>query len=146
MYSPQNGLLLEASLHQRFDRYTFAINPMVSYSQPWGICTNRKQDDYKVTVFKKDLFVTGIDGRHLRPEAWNRGPETWRVSDKALRWHFEQAALKHMKGAAREQWPDWELDFGMGGDMLAEIREGPEPGERMELELANRLGVGDGIQ
>ncbi|KAL4788852.1 hypothetical protein BDV19DRAFT_61961 [Aspergillus venezuelensis] len=131
MYSPQNGLLLEASLHRRFDRYTFAINPM---------------DGYKVTVFKKDLFVTGIDGRHLRPEAWNMGPERWRVSDKALRWHFEQAVLKHMKGAAGEQWPDWELDFGMGGDMLAEIREGPEPGERMELELANRLGVGDGMQ
>ncbi|KAL4961688.1 uncharacterized protein BDV14DRAFT_203576 [Aspergillus stella-maris] len=129
MYSPQNGLLLEASLHRRFDRYTFAINPM---------------DGYKVTVFKKDLFVTGIDGRHLRPEAWNRGLERWRVSDKALRWHFEQAVLKHMKDAAGEQWPDWELDFGMDGDMLAEIREGPEPGERMELELANRLGYWGG--
>ncbi|KAL4876173.1 HNH endonuclease-domain-containing protein [Aspergillus karnatakaensis] len=133
MYSPQNGLLLEASLHHRFDRYSFAINP---------------QDGYKVTVFKKDTFIGGIDGRALREEAWGtgRGSEQWRVSDGALLWHFEQAVLKNMKGAAGEQWPDWEFDFSMGGDMLGEIREGPEPGERMELELGNRLGVDDGMR
>ncbi|KAL4907235.1 HNH endonuclease-domain-containing protein [Aspergillus multicolor] len=131
MDSPQNGLLLEASLHRRFDQYSFAINP---------------QDGYKVTVFKKDTFVGGLDGRTLREEAWSKGPEKLRVSDGALLWHFEQAVMKNMKGAAGEQWPEWELDFGMGGDMLGEIREGPEAGERMELELANRLGVGDGMR
>ncbi|KAL4951603.1 hypothetical protein BDW69DRAFT_36847 [Aspergillus filifer] len=54
-----------------FDRYIWAINPL---------------NGYEVTVFDKDTFMSRIYGRHLRPEAWDRGPEKWRVSDKALRW------------------------------------------------------------
>jgi hypothetical protein len=59
--------------------------------------------------------------------------------DNALRWHFEQAVLKKMKGAASEEWPNWEDDLGEGCDHIAEIMKGPAPGERMELELENRL-------
>lgn len=48
-----------------------------------------------------------------------------------------------MKGAAGEIWPDWEQDFSEGGDVIGEIMEGPDAGERMELELFTRLGAGD---
>lgn len=48
-----------------------------------------------------------------------------------------------MKGATGEQWPYWEEDFGDGGDMIGEIMEGPDAAERMELELATRLGAGN---
>ncbi|KAL4928510.1 uncharacterized protein BDV17DRAFT_263606 [Aspergillus undulatus] len=78
-----------------------------------------------------------IDGKKLRDSAWKEGRES--------RWHFEQAVLKNMKGAAGDDWTKWVHDFGMGGDMVGEIMEGPRPGQRMELELANRLGAGKSI-
>lgn len=61
------------------------------------------------------------------------------MSDGALLWHFQQAVFKNMRGAAGEQWPDWEYDFGEGGDMISEITHGPDSEERMELELFTRL-------
>ena len=54
-------------------------------------------------------------------------------------WHFEQAVLKNMRGPAGEQWPAWEHDLGEGD--LLEIMEGPEPGQRMELELFGRFAA-----
>lgn len=75
---------------------------------------------------------------------WGSVPANFRVSDEALRWHFEQAVLKNMKGASGEQWPAWEFDFGGSGDVIGEIMEGPEPGERMELEMFTRLGAVEG--
>lgn len=50
-----------------------------------------------------------------------------------------------MRGAAKEQWPDWEHDLGEGEDIIGTIMEGPNAGERMELELATRLGAGDDV-
>jgi hypothetical protein len=47
-----------------------------------------------------------------------------------------------MRGDAAE--PDWEYDFPEG-DMMGEIREGPYAAERMELELIDRLGYGEGV-
>lgn len=35
--------------------------------------------------------------------------------------------------------PSFEFDFPPGIDMMAEIREGPAPAERMEAELCGRL-------
>lgn len=35
--------------------------------------------------------------------------------------------------------PSFEFDFPPGIDMMAEIREGPAPAERMEAELSGRL-------
>lgn len=60
-----------------------------------------------------------------------------RVSDKALRWHFRQAVLFNMKETEAINW-----EFDLCHDNIGEIMAGPEPGERMELELASRLGVG----
>lgn len=64
------------------------------------------------------------------------------MSDNALRWHFEQAVLAHVKGAAGK--PAWDFDLG-GGDEIGEIMEGPYAGERMEAELYTRLGIRDGV-
>ncbi|KAL2833488.1 hypothetical protein BJY01DRAFT_93298 [Aspergillus pseudoustus] len=125
LYSLQNGLLLHRSIHPQFDVYEWAIDP---------------RDGYKVTVFHQKETILPIDGRSLSEKSrCQGGPAEWRVSDNALRWHFEQAVLKNMKGAAGEQWPDWEYDMGEGGDIISEIMQGPEPGVRMELELGNRL-------
>lgn len=66
-----------------------------------------------------------------------------RVSDRALRWHFEQAILKNVPGGTGERWVFWEHDFGEGEDVIRAIMEGPDGSRRMELELANRLGEGD---
>lgn len=48
-----------------------------------------------------------------------------------------------MRGAEEEQWPDWEHDLLEGENIIGTIMEGPNAGERMELELATRLGAGD---
>ncbi|KAL2006338.1 hypothetical protein VTN00DRAFT_9992 [Thermoascus crustaceus] len=48
----------------------------------------------------------------------------------------------NMKGMG-EEYPDWEFDFFEGEDVIAEVMEGPDPGERMELELFTRLGSGE---
>lgn len=59
-----------------------------------------------------------------------------RVADELLRWHFRQSVLANMKGAGD---PIFEHDFPPGTDVIKEIRQGPYPAERMELELYSRL-------
>lgn len=100
------------------------------------------QDGYKITWFDPENPLN-VDGRRLRASALNPTNRNHRVSDRALRWHFEQAVLKNMRGAAGEQWPDWEHDFGEGEDVIGAIMEGPDAGQRMELELGMRLGAGE---
>ncbi|KAK2739636.1 hypothetical protein FQN55_009372 [Onygenales sp. PD_40] len=96
-------------------------------------------DGYRITVFNRD--VDGVDGRAL--ELPCRDPnEPNRVSDDLLRWHFHMAVLANMRGPASE--PFWETDFPEG-DMMGEILEGPHASERMELELIERLGYGEGV-
>lgn len=51
-----------------------------------------------------------------------------------------------MRGAAEEKWPSWENDFGEGEDVMGTIMEGPEAGQRMELEIASRLGAGEDVR
>ncbi|KAL2789165.1 hypothetical protein BJX66DRAFT_339593 [Aspergillus keveii] len=121
--SPRNGLL-NTAVHIPFDLYEWAINP---------------QDGYKITVFYKQDTLVPIDGKFLSERPRSHGSEDSRVSGDGLRWHFEQAVLKNMKGTAGEEWPKWEDDLGEGCDHIAEIMKGPAPGERMELELENRL-------
>lgn len=94
------------------------------------------EDDYKITYFGFD--DQNIGGRRLHSNAINPPDPNNRVSDGLLRWHFRQAVLKNMKGAA-DVWPNWEHDLGQ--DDLGEIRQGPCPGERMELELFDRLAA-----
>lgn len=59
-----------------------------------------------------------------------------RVADDLLRWHFRQSVLANMKGAGE---PIFEHDFPPGTDMVKEILQGPDPAQRMELELFSRL-------
>jgi len=53
-----------------------------------------------------------------------------------FRWHFRQAVLSNMGGAAE---PIYEDDFPLGSDMMGAILAGPEAAKRMELELFDRL-------
>lgn len=77
-----------------------------------------------------------LDGRILHPSCRNPD-DPRRVSDELLRWHFRQAVLFNVKGAGETL---WEWDFPPGTDMIAEIMSAPDGPERMEIELATRLG------
>ncbi|KAJ9394747.1 hypothetical protein DTO282F9_8313 [Paecilomyces variotii] len=90
-------------------------------------------DGYKITLFGPDTL--GIDDRVLDPVCRNPADPN-RVSDKLLRWHFRQCILGNMRAAGE---PLFEHDFPPGTDMVGEIREGPMPKERFEMELAARL-------
>lgn len=105
---------------------------------------NTTQDDYKIAWFAPGNNA-GLDGQRLRDSAiapTNRN-RNLRVSDSAPHWHFEQTVLKNMRGAAGEQWPNWEHDLAEGEDVIGAIMEGPDAAQRMELELSTRLGAGD---
>jgi hypothetical protein len=82
--------------------------------------------------------MLNLDGRFLANSATHPSNSNHRISDEALLWHFEQAVLKNVR-ATGEQWPDWEYDLGERGDIITEISQGPNPEERMELELFTRL-------
>ncbi|KAK9367777.1 hypothetical protein V1509DRAFT_565978 [Lipomyces kononenkoae] len=117
--SSQNGLLMLSHVHQKFDSFSFSINP---------------DDGYKIICFDEDDF--GIDGRILESSSQeSSGPAG--VRDELLRWHFRQAVLANMRGAGE---PLYEMDFPPGTDMMGEILSGPEPGKRMEAELFSRFG------
>jgi hypothetical protein len=97
------------------------------------------QDNYHIMAFQPD--VDNIDGRTLEfPCRYPHNPK--RVSDDLLRWHFRMSVLANMSGAAPEK--PWEMDFPEG-DMMGEIMEMPHAAERMELQLIDRLGYGDGV-
>ncbi|KAK2787941.1 hypothetical protein FQN53_004382 [Emmonsiellopsis sp. PD_33] len=121
IHSCQNGILLNASLHTLFDTYAVAVNP---------------DDGYKVISFVPDSFA--VDGRILEPRCRDLDDPN-RISDDALRWHFQQAILAHVRGMGQRY---WETDFP-DGDMIGEIMGGPDAAERMEVELFTRLGCGD---
>jgi len=114
--SPQNGLLIQRSLHTLFNHYRFSINP---------------DDNNKIIFFQPDLW--GISGTCLDPFHTEDRP-----SPELLRWHFRQAILTNMKGAGE---PDFETDFPPGSDIMADIRSGPRAAERMEFELFGRLAA-----
>ncbi|KAI9931723.1 hypothetical protein MW887_010302 [Aspergillus wentii] len=121
--SPQNGLLLQSHIHQLWDNYVIAVNP---------------HDGYKVQAFSRTAWQH--HGKVLHPTCRQSGNPT-SVVDALLRWHYEQAVLCNMRGAGE---PAFEHDFPLGTDMMGEIREGPQPAERMETELFSRLyGYGE---
>ena len=76
-----------------------------------------------------------IAGKYL-DEQFCSAPD--RPPDELLRWHFQQAVLMNMKAAGE---PSFEFDFPPGSDILAGIREGPKPAERMEYELFSRFAI-----
>ncbi|KAG0634854.1 hypothetical protein HOY80DRAFT_1096202, partial [Tuber brumale] len=116
--SSQNGLLLDASIHQKFEQYLISVNP---------------DGNYKIVVFDPD--IRGFDGRILDPVCRNPA-DLHCVSDHLLRWHFRQSVLANIR---REGEPIFEHDFPLGTDVVGEILSGPYGQERFELEMADRL-------
>lgn len=76
-----------------------------------------------------------MDGNQLGFNCRNPN-DPLRVCDDLLRWHYHNAILAHMRGAAEAS---WEYDLP-DGDMMGEIMAGSDAGERMEAELFTRLG------
>ncbi|PKS12583.1 hypothetical protein jhhlp_000791 [Lomentospora prolificans] len=117
--SVQNGILLMAHLHDRFNSYAFSIDP---------------DDNYKIICFRQDQL--GIAGTFLDRRLLD---DSQRPPDELFRWHFRQAVLANMRGAGE---PVFEHDFPPGSDIMGDIISGPKPAERMESELFMRLGSG----
>ncbi|KAJ9486090.1 hypothetical protein VN97_g7259 [Penicillium thymicola] len=116
--SVQNGMLVSSSVHRLFDSFLISVNP---------------DDGYKITDFAGNNLQA--DGRVLDIVCRNpNNPD--RVADDLLRWHFRQSVLANMKGAGE---PIFEHDVPLGTDMVKEILQGPDPAQRMELELFSRL-------
>ncbi|KAJ8100511.1 hypothetical protein POJ06DRAFT_295476 [Lipomyces tetrasporus] len=111
---------LQSHIHQKFDSFSFSINP---------------DDGYKITCFDEDSFR--IDGKILDPICRESSGEAG-ARDNLLRWHFRQAVLanNNMRGAGEAV---FEMDFPPGTDMMGDILGGPEAGKRMEAELFSRL-------
>ncbi|KAE8130998.1 HNH endonuclease-domain-containing protein [Aspergillus pseudotamarii] len=116
--SPQNGILLRNDIHAHWDQYAIAVNP---------------SDGYKIQSFTPETW--DYHGKVLHPVCRQRGHQM-AVVDALLHWHYEQAVLCNMRGAGE---PTFEFDFPPGTDMMGEIRNGPQPAERMEAELFGRL-------
>jgi len=116
--SPQNGILLRSDLHEYWVCYAFTVNP---------------DNGYAIQSFRESAWP--YHGHILHPGCRQQGSPL-RVLDPLLRWHFEQAVLFNMRGAAEQV---FEFDFPPGTDMMGEIRAGPRAAERMEAELFNRL-------
>ncbi|KAK9242816.1 hypothetical protein V1506DRAFT_555841 [Lipomyces tetrasporus] len=102
--SSQNGMLMQATIHQKSDSVSFSINP---------------DDGYKITYFDGDAFQ--IDGKTLDPVCRESSGEAG-ARDVLLRWHFRQAVLANMRGAGE---PIFQMDFPPGTDMVGEILSGP---------------------
>ncbi|KZF19791.1 hypothetical protein L228DRAFT_241540 [Xylona heveae TC161] len=115
--SIQNGLFLSPTCHFLFDAYHISIHPR----------------EHRVVCFSYDFHDVG--GKVISKTCWDPNSED-SVRPELFDWHFRQAVLANMKGAGA---PIFENDFPEGSDMVAKIREGPMPENRMEVELAMRL-------
>ncbi|CAK7201128.1 hypothetical protein SEUCBS139899_003830 [Sporothrix eucalyptigena] len=114
----QNGLLMQSSIHQLFDAYSFSILP---------------EANYKIVAFKGDHH--GVSGTYLDRQLLDdvRCPP-----DAFFRWHFEQAVLCNVRGVGE---PLPEFDFPPGSDMMGELSKEPKAAERLEFEFFTRLGA-----
>ena len=116
--SPQNGILLRGDIHSLWDNYCIAVNP---------------NNGYRVQTFRPSTWE--FQGNVLHTACRQPG-NPLSIIDILLLWHFEQTVLANMRGTGE---PVFEFDFPPGTDMMGEIRLGPQPAERMETELFNRL-------
>ncbi|KAG0132645.1 hypothetical protein HOY82DRAFT_606325 [Tuber indicum] len=78
--SSQNGFLLDAAIHTKFDQYLISVNP---------------DDNYKIVVF--NLKILGLDGR-IPDHVCRNEDDPHRVPDEILRWHFKQSILANVRG------------------------------------------------
>ncbi|KAJ5212752.1 uncharacterized protein N7498_004398 [Penicillium cinerascens] len=120
LYSPQNGLFLDAAVHQMFDEFLLGVDPDAGY---------------QIICFSADPRELG--GERLRSSARNGTNPNNRVSADLLRWHLRMCVYRSMKGNAEPR-SSWEED--LGSDDVGQILEQPDAGERMEVELFTRLG------
>ncbi|KAG0636797.1 hypothetical protein HOY80DRAFT_324360, partial [Tuber brumale] len=116
--SPQNGFLLQPTIHQMFDRYLVSVNP---------------DDGYRVVVFTINFI--GCDGRILDPACQNPA-DPHRVSDNLLRWHFRQSILANMRGAGELI---FEHDFPPWTDTAGKVLAGLDSQARSEWVIATGL-------
>ncbi|KAK9326919.1 hypothetical protein V1520DRAFT_365870 [Lipomyces starkeyi] len=116
--SPQNGLLLQRTIHGLFGQYEISINP---------------NDDYRIVCFFDDSL--GLAGQQLDPVCREPG-HPHHVNVKILFWHFQQAVLANMRATGE---PIFDEDIPPGSDTMNAILSGPVPAERMESELSKRL-------
>jgi hypothetical protein len=136
LFSAQNGLLLRSDMHTRFDLFRWSINPDVSNTFSHIRLSGADKivkAGYMVVVFTVD--VQEIGGTIISDSTRVDVTANSRVSDDALRWHYHQAILSHLKGAGQKS---WDLDYA-GGDDMGMIMEEEDANEMMELEFANRL-------
>lgn len=135
--SPQNGLLLFAALHKRFDQYLFSTNCDVSIrrlnSQISDILIVTTYDDYNIIIFLPNSW--NINGRMLDPVCRDRSSPN-HVPDKLLRLHFHKSILENMHRAVE---PTFEADFPPGSDQIKTMSHESYGKESLELELALRL-------
>lgn len=116
--SPQNGMLLDSTVHQFWDSYSIAVNP---------------NDGYRMQSFSPNVWE--LHGKVMDPVC--RDPDNPLSVDGALlRWHYEQAVLCNVRRAGE---PVLEFDFPPGTNMIEDIQQGPQPAQQMEAELFNRL-------
>ncbi|RAK95981.1 HNH endonuclease signature motif containing protein [Aspergillus ibericus CBS 121593] len=124
LFSPENGRLLDSSIHILFNYFKLAVSPEV---RP-GIFT------ISLSIMQANLpsSMDIADPRTRPARDRNRA-----VSDDLLRWHFHQAILTNMKGTDEDP---WDLDYA-GGDPMDIILAHEEAADIMAAELATRLGA-----
>ncbi|KFY30544.1 hypothetical protein V493_01846 [Pseudogymnoascus sp. VKM F-4281 (FW-2241)] len=115
--SIQNGILLDVSAHQFFNKYAIAINP---------------DDDYKVVSFQNNPQYDGLT-MFRRPDI----PNKYQPCRALLKHHFCMAVLLNMKG--RVGYPVWDDDIPPGCDQVAEISNSDQGKLRFETVLAGKL-------
>ncbi|KAF8419738.1 hypothetical protein EV426DRAFT_576832 [Tirmania nivea] len=79
MNSPQNGMILDSSVHALFDKNLIGVDP---------------DDGYKVFVFGPDC--NSVAGRCLSPSARENG--VYGVRNSLLRWQLRQCVFANMRG------------------------------------------------
>jgi len=107
--SIQNVILLRSDLHDKWDNYSFAVNPDVRFLSALLDLNSFAQAGYLVIP-----FVPGYDdiaGKILKLD--HIIDQNLRPLDDLLRNHFLQGVLKNMKGTTEPTW-DYEDALGSG--------------------------------
>ncbi|KAJ5615030.1 hypothetical protein N7537_000144 [Penicillium hordei] len=120
LYSLQNGLLLNKTVHSYFDDFKLGIDPDAGY---------------KIIIFRGDTAKLG--GKCPKDSARHGTDPRNRVCAHLLRWHLRMCVYRNLKANADIQ-AVWEDD--LGSDDVGQILEQPDAGHRMEVELFTRLG------
>ncbi|KAJ5105674.1 hypothetical protein NUU61_003021, partial [Penicillium alfredii] len=111
LYSLQNGLNLDKTVHSYFDDFKIGIDSDTDTAKLGGKCL-------------KDSARHGTNSRN-------------RVCTHLLRWRLRMCVYRNLKANVDIQ-AVWEDD--LGSDDIGQILEQPDAGHRMEVKLFTRLG------